>query len=105
MLSAIRAEIMSNTPGDEISPGCFKRLANAPFEFDVLLIPRSVWAIAVPATARHYCSGLIPAALTTSGQRFSSFLMKASKSCGVPPMMSAACASDIAVRTEGTCRT
>jgi hypothetical protein len=58
MLSAIRAEIMSNTPGAEISPGCFKRLANAPFEFDVLFIARSVWAIAaarsgasaVPAT-------------------------------------------------------
>ena len=35
----------------------------------------------------------MPAALTTSGQRFSSLLMKASNCCAVPPTMSAACAS------------
>lgn len=35
-------------------------------------------------------SGLIPAALTTSGQRFSSALMNASNCCGVPPTISAA---------------
>ena len=55
--SAMRAEIMSNTPGAEIRPGCFKRLANALSSLMCCSFLRSVWAIAdavrasaVPAT-------------------------------------------------------
>ncbi len=50
-------------------------------------------------------SVLMPAAFTTSGQRFSSLLMKASNCCALPPTISAACASAMAVRTDGTCST
>lgn len=53
---------------------------------------------------RRY-STLMPAALTTSGQRFNSPLMKWSNCCGVPPMILPACGPVIAARTAGTCRT
>ena len=50
-------------------------------------------------------SDLMPAVFTTSGQRCSSLLMKASNCCEVPPTMSADCWPVMAVRTVGVCRT
>jgi hypothetical protein len=42
MPSAILAEIMSYTPGAEISPGCFKRLASAPAAEGVVLTAAAI---------------------------------------------------------------